>query len=65
MRKPDVGERDQHVAVEQLPGDGDSRGGEAAEDRSGQPDARLGKRVVAERAGGDESAHEGDEHRRA
>ena len=34
------------------------------QDRPGEPDARLGGRVVAERLGRDDGAEEGDEHRR-
>ena len=38
---------------------------DAAEDRPGEADAGFGQRVVAERAGADHGAEEGDEHRRA
>ena len=38
---------------------------DAAEDRAGESDARLGERVVAERPSADHRAQERDEHRRA
>ena len=64
-KKRDVGERAQQVAVEGL-AQRQARGRpERAEDRAGQPDARLGEGVVAERLGEDRSAEEWDEHGRA
>ena len=63
----EAGERERapQVVAGRVP-DQDAGGrADAAEDRSGEPDPRLGERVVTERAGADHRAEERDEHRRA
>ena len=62
----EAGERQRHEqVVAGRVGDRDQGGGaEAAEDRAGEADARLGERVLTERLGPDHGAEERDEHGR-
>ena len=59
------GERAPEVVARRVPDEHARGSAEAAEDRAGEADARLGGGVVTERLGADHRTQEGDEHRRA